>query len=199
VHLGESAGEVELLRRGTGVVRRMLEELGVWTNVWAAPGQSPVEYLSDLGFLDSRVLVVHGVQLTGDELAKLKTLGATIVSCPRSNRYVGVGAPPLEAFFEAGVPVAFGTDSLASVEDLNMFAELAEAKRVAPNVAARRLLESATLIGARALGFAEDFGSIEAGKRASLIAVRLPEGVKDVEEYLVSGIEPDAIMWVDQR
>ena len=66
--------------------------------------------------------------------------------------HVGVGSPPLQSFYDAGVQVAFGTDSLASVADLNMFNELAEARRIAPRVPARRLLESATLTGARALG-----------------------------------------------
>ena len=94
------------------------------------------------------------------------------------------------------VNVAFGTDSLASVADLNVFAELAEARRIAPKVPARALLRSATLTGATALGFASQLGSIEPGKRASLIGVRVPEGVSDVEEYLVSGIEPSAIEWL---
>jgi len=49
----------------------------------------------------------------------------------------------------------------------------------------------------RALGFEREFGSIEKGKRAALIAVRVPDHVDDVEEYLVSGIEPDAITWLD--
>ena len=76
---------------------------------------------------------------------------------PRSNRYVGVGSPPLEVFYAMDVEVAFGTDSLASVEDLNMFAELAEARRIAPKVSARALLRSATLAGATALGFGDHF------------------------------------------
>jgi cytosine/adenosine deaminase-related metal-dependent hydrolase len=95
--------------------------------------------------------------------------------------------------------VAFGTDSLASVDDLNVFAELAVARRAAPRVPARTLLESATLSGARALGFEEELGSIDVGKRASLIAVRLPDGVEDVEEYLVSGIGPHDISWIDSN
>jgi imidazolonepropionase-like amidohydrolase len=78
-----------------------------------------------------------------------------------------------------------------------MFAELAEARRVAPTVSARELLRSATLIGAQALRYGEDYGSIEAGKRAALIAVLVPPHVDDVEEYLVSGITPDAITWLD--
>ena len=196
VHLGESRDEVEFLRTGTGGWRALLEEIGAWNAGWEAPGRSPAEYLADIGFLDSRVLAVHGVQCSGEDLSKLRALGVTIVSCPRSNQYVGVGSPPIEAFYAMDVTVAFGTDSLASVEDLNIFSELAEARRIAPRVPARDLLESATLSGARALGFESELGSIEAGKRASLIAVRIPEGVDDVEEHLLSGIEPEMIRWL---
>ena len=197
VHLGESAAEVELLRLGTGAARAMLERLGVWTDAWPIPGVSPTEYLAGLGFVSEHTLLVHGVQFTAGDLARVRAAGATLVSCPRSNTYVGVGAPPLASFYEAGVAVAFGTDSLASVDDLNMFSELAEARRIAPRVPARDLLRSATVIGARALRFDEEYGSIEVGKRAALIGVRVPPHVDDVEEYLVGGIEPDAVMWLD--
>ena len=196
VHLGESPEELEFLARGTGPWRALLERLGVWNDEWTPPGASPVGYLSDLGFLDRRVLAVHGVQFDGDDLARLSTLGMTIVSCPRSNQYVGVGTPPLEAFYAMDVDVAFGTDSLASCPDLNLFAEIAEARRLATRVPARRLLESATAVGARALGYADAVGTIEPGKQAALIAVDVPDDVSDVEEYLVSGITPDAVRWV---
>jgi len=196
VHLGESTEEIEFVKRGTGPWRMLLEDLGVWTDEWKPPGTSPVEYLEQLGFLDRRVLAVHGVQFDGDDLRRLRSRGMTIVSCPRSNQHVGVGAPPLEAFYAMDVNVAFGTDSLASAPDLNLFSELAEARRLAPRVPARALLESATRQGALALGF-EEFGTIEAGKRAQVIAVRVPAGLDDVEEYLVGGIEPSAITWLD--
>ena len=196
VHLGESAEEVEFVKRGTGPWRTVLQQLNVWTDEWQAPGTSPVEYLDGLGFLDARVLAVHGVQFAGTDLDLLRARGVTLVSCPRSNRYVGVGSPPLEAFYATKVRVAFGTDSLASVEDLNLFAELAEARRLAPRVSAHALLDSATRRGAEALGFGSEFGTIEARKRAQLIAVRVPSGVDDVEEYLVSGITPGDVSWV---
>jgi cytosine/adenosine deaminase-related metal-dependent hydrolase len=197
VHLGESAAEVELLRSGTGPARAMLERLDVWTSDWRIPGVSPTAYLESLGFLRPHSLVVHGVQFTADDVARLKTNGSPVVSCPRSNTYVGAGTPPLASFYAAGIAVAFGTDSLASVADLNMFAELAAARRLAPAVPARDLLRSATLTGAEVLRFDSDYGSIQAGKRASLIAVRMPPHVDDVEEYLISGITPDAIFWLD--
>ena len=73
---------------------------------------------------------------------------------------MGAGEPPLAAFYEAGVPVAFGTDSLASAPDLNLFEELRSARRLAPSVPARRILESATSVGAAALGFGRDHGAV---------------------------------------
>jgi aminodeoxyfutalosine deaminase len=196
VHLGENPEELQLLRDGTGPIRELLESLGRWPAEWIAPGVSPVAYLSDLGFLDARVLVVHGVQFDGEDLSRLSGLGTTLVACPRSNVYVGVGSPPLEAFYAMDVDVAFGTDSLASVADLDMLSELAEARRIAPRVPAARLLESATLIGARALGFGRELGSIERGKRAALITVPIPAGTNDVEEYLVSGVDAAGITWL---
>ena len=196
VHLGESPEEMEFIRRGSGPWRDLLEELGVWTDAWEAPGTSPVAYLEQLGFLDRRVLAVHGVQFDGDDLDRLRARDMTIVSCPRSNQHVGVGAPPLEAFYAMNVNVAFGTDSLASAPDLNMFAELAEARRLAPRVPARTLLESATRRGAVALGFEGSYGTLEPGKGARIIAVPVPSDVSDVEEYLVSGINPSQVSWV---
>lgn len=196
VHLGESAQEVQFLRDGTGPFRALLERLGVWTDAWTPPAASPVAYLDALGFLDARTLVVHGVQFGVADLDRLRSIGATLVSCPRSNVWVGAGSPPLDAFYDAGVTVALATDSLASVADLSMFNELAEARRIAPRVPARRLLESATLIGARALGFEREFGSLEVGKRAAIVTVTLPSRlIDDVEEYLVGGVEPGAIEW----
>ena len=196
IHAAESPDEVELLASGTGVWKELLTELGVWVDSWRPPGVSPIAYLDASGYVDPRIVVVHGVQCGGDDLRRLTAAGATVVSCPRSNRYVGVGDPPLAEFYASGVNVAFGTDSLASVEDLSIFGELAAARRLAPRVPASRLLESATRVGARALGRGAELGSIEPGKQASLISVRLPGAVGDVEEYLLGGIEPDAITWL---
>ena len=197
VHLAESPDELELLAEGTGGWRGLLEELGAWTDAWTPPGVSPVAYLSELGFLDSRVAAVHATQCSGDDLDRLRALDVCVVSCPRSNRHVGVGSPPLEAFYAMDVTVAFGTDSLASVATLSVFDELAEARRIAPRVPAHRLLESATRGGARALGFDDEIGTMEPGMRARLIAVRMPGDGRDVEEYLVSGVDAGDVRWLD--
>jgi cytosine/adenosine deaminase-related metal-dependent hydrolase len=197
IHLAESAEEVEFILNGGGPWRALLEEVGSWDPAWVPPGGTPVEFLDDSGFLDSRVLAVHGVQMTTADLDRLVARGTTLVTCPRSNGHTGAGAPPIEDFYNYGVKVAVGTDSLASSPDLNVFAELATMRALAPTVSAAALLDSATRQGARALGFDHDFGTIEPGKSGRLLAVRIPADTIDVEEYLVGGVEQSQIRWID--
>jgi aminodeoxyfutalosine deaminase len=196
VHLAESPEEVEFLQSGRGAWREQLDRLGAWDARWTPPRCGPVGYLDRFGLVHSRLMAVHGVQLTDAELARLAEAGATVVACPRSNGWTGAGDPPIARFYASGVRVAVGTDSLASGDDLNLFSELAAMRALAPEVPAAEILQSATLSGAEALGFAGDFGAIEPGMRAELIAVRVPFRVGDVEEYLLSGIAPAAIRWI---
>lgn len=198
VHVGESPEEIEMLVRGTGPWPAILQRLGAWREGWKAPGTGPVEYLDGLGVLSAGTLVVHGVQLSDESLARVAARDCVLVTCPRSNQWVGVGVPPIERFYRSGVRVAVGTDSLASVGDLNLFSELKEMRWLAPAIPAARFLESATIQGARALKLDAELGTIEAGKRAALIAVTLPaQDVESIEEYLVSGIEPSQVKWVE--
>ena len=198
VHVSESRDEVEFIQRGSGGWPDLLKRIGAWDPEWRAPQCSPIEYLDRLRFWDGRTLAVHAAQASAGDLALLASRGTTLVTCPRSNRWVGAGDPPIAAFYESGVTVAVGTDSLSSVDDLNLFSELAALHRLAPGVEPGRLLRSATLNGAAALGFERDFGAIEAGKRDALLAVSIPSGTTDVEQYLVSGIAPDQARWLDQ-
>jgi len=197
VHLAESPEEVAFLADGGGPIRGALEAIGAWNPEWLTPHCGPVEYIDRLGLISERLLVVHGVQLSDAELARLASVGSTLVTCPRSNRWVGVGDPPVARFYASGVRVAIGTDSLASVEDLNVFAEMAAIRRLSPAIPARAILASATANGAEALGFGDDYGTIEAGKRAALLAVRVPAALADVEEYLVGSVEPADVHWLN--
>lgn len=195
VHLSESVEEVEFVQTGGGPWRTFLEDMGSWDPAFVAPAVSPVEYLDRMGVLGPRTLAVHGVQMTPSDLARLAERGSTLVTCPRSNARTGAGTPPIADFYASGVRVAVGTDSLASTPDLNIFSELAAMRALAPSVPAASLLESATRHGAAALGF-DDYGTIEPGQQARLLAVAIPPGCDDVEEYLVSGIQPEQCGWL---
>jgi cytosine/adenosine deaminase-related metal-dependent hydrolase len=196
IHLGESPEEVRFLDDGSGAWRDLLERIGAWSPTWQPPACGPVEYLDRLGLVNGTLIAVHATQLDDRQLQTLAGAGATVVTCPRSNRWTGAGTPPVSRFYASGVRVAIGTDSLASVDDLSVFAEMAAVRRLAPDVSARRILRSATLDGAAALGFGAELGSIEPGKRARLLAVAIPDAVEDVEEYLVSGVSAADVSWL---
>jgi 5-methylthioadenosine/S-adenosylhomocysteine deaminase len=201
IHVAESESEIAFLADGSGPWPSILRWVGAAREGWQPPGLAPVPYLDSLGVLDARTMVVHGVNLKEAELKRLADIGCTLVTCPRSNQWVGVGVPPVQRFYDSGLKVAVGTDSLASVENLNLFSELKAMRWLAAGVPARRLLESATRVGAEALGLGHELGTIDAGKRAELIAVDLgrAENAADdvaVEEHLVGGIEPYQVRWV---
>jgi cytosine/adenosine deaminase-related metal-dependent hydrolase len=201
VHLGESPEEIRFLRDGRGPWRDLLERIGAWSSEWVAPECGSVDYMQRLGLLTDRLIAVHGVQFTDDDLRQLASCGATVVTCPRSNQWTGAGVPPIGRFYRSGVRVALGTDSLASVENLNLFSEMVAVRTLCPDIPASHILKSSTLDGAVALGFGRELGSISTGKRAELLAVRVPEKAatpEDVEEYLVGGIVPADIMWLDE-
>jgi cytosine/adenosine deaminase-related metal-dependent hydrolase len=196
-HLAESPEEVEFLQSGTGPWRDLLHDLGSWNPSWSAPGCRPAEYLDRLGFLTSGVVAVHGTQLTAGELALLARRRVALVACPRSNAWTGVGTPPWSAIHASGVTLAIGTDSLASAPDLNVFAELAAARRAAPSIPPGWVFRAATLGGAEALGCADRFGTLDPGKSAKVIAVDLPRAVDDVEDALTGGVTPDRVRWIE--
>ena len=197
VHLAESPEELTFLCSGTGPWRAVLEARGRWDPQWEPFDAGPVAYLERLGWITSRSVLVHGVHLTDGELRQLAAVGATLVTCPRSNRWTGAGIPPIARFYASGVRVAVGTDSLASAPDLSVFAELTEIRRLAPDQPAATLLRSATRAGAQALGWFNR-GAIAEGMEASLIAVRCAPTVDDVEEYLVNGIPSEDVRWLDE-
>jgi 5-methylthioadenosine/S-adenosylhomocysteine deaminase len=121
-------------------------------------------------------------QLNDYEIALLAQTGTHVVHCPESNLKLASGFCPVAKLLEAGVNVALGTDGAASNNDLDMFGELRTAALLAKGVAqnpsalpAHQALAMATINGARALGIDQITGSLEAGKSADLIAVKLDE------------------------
>ncbi|HEX5756102.1 MAG TPA: amidohydrolase family protein, partial [Arenimonas sp.] len=106
--------------------------------------------------------------------------GVSVAHCPESNLKLASGFCPVAKLQQAGVNLALGTDGCASNNDLDMFSEMRTAALLAKGVSgdasaldAASALRMATLGGARALGFGDRIGSIEAGKRADLICVDL--------------------------
>lgn len=176
MHVAESKEETALLRGNKGGLNTIYELAG-WNIDWAPHAQSSFEYLHRLGLLSPRLMAVHAVHVTDREISLMQRSKSTIAHCPRSNRNLAVGKMPLKKFLDAKLTVGLGTDSLASVHNLNMWDEMRSAYHMHKNdgVTPEDIFYLATMGGASALGLGEETGSISPGKRADMIAIFLPK------------------------
>jgi len=144
-------------------------------------GRREVEYLDKIGFLTPRLVAVHSIWLSRNEIELFRKHGVKVSHCPVSNMKLGDGGvAPLPEMLRAGVPVSLGTDSASSNNCLDMFETmkvcslLHKAQRWDPTILpAQDVLDLATLAGAETLQIAQEVGSIEEGKGADVIALDL--------------------------
>ena len=159
-------------------------------------GMSWIRCLSEMGLITPSLQAVHMTQLDDAEIECIARGGVRVVHCVHSNLLLASGLCRVGDLKRAGVTVGLGTDGAASNNSLDMFQELRTAmlawKATANDVAVARsaeMLKMATLDSARALGLADEIGSIECGKSADLIAVDFDhpsvQPVHDVREQLV--------------
>ena len=145
---------------------------------WLPTGVTPVRYALNWGAFESpNVMMVHAVHVNDDDIQKMRAYDVSVCVCPRANAQLGRGTAPLGDFLQAGLRVGFGTDSPAATDSTDMISETRMCMLIQRATDRRLFLESAkvlelaTLGGARALKMDDAIGSIDIGKRADLIAV----------------------------
>ena len=141
-------------------------------------GKSPIKHVYDLGMLDLHTIGAHCVFVDEDDIKLMVEKGVYPVNNPTSNFKLASGFAPIDKMLKSGISVALGTDGSSSNNNLNMFEEIHLAAIInkavnedAISVPAHTALEMATINGAKALGWAEEIGSLEEGKKADLILI----------------------------
>jgi 5-methylthioadenosine/S-adenosylhomocysteine deaminase len=158
-HASENVDEIEMVERETG--------------------QRNIIYLDSLGISGSHVLLAHCVHLDDAEIATLARTNTHVAHCPSSNLKLASGIAPISRLLEQGVSVSLGADGAPCNNRLDMFTEMRTAALLQKvqhgpeSLKAARALRMATIGGARALGLADEIGSLEIGKRADVIIVNL--------------------------
>jgi 5-methylthioadenosine/S-adenosylhomocysteine deaminase len=193
----------------------------------AARHMTPTQVLDSLGVFGGRTVAAHCVWVDEADMAILNARGVGVAHCPSSNMKLASGAAPVARMLALGIHVGLGPDGPAgSNNDFNLFEEMDLAAKLQKLVTmdpralpAATALEMATIGGARVLGMEKEIGSIETGKRADLILVRLdrPNAVPlydavsqmvyalkadDVRDVMVNGkpvVSDGRILTLDQR
>ncbi len=144
-------------------------------------GKRPVHAMQHLGFFDiDTVLFAHCVWLDESEIALMAEQGIGVAHNPTSNLKLASGLAPISDMIDAGVHVGIGSDGEKENNNLDLFEEMKLAGLVAKHREADAtrgdawaMLRMATIEGARAIGLGDSIGSLEAGKKADMVSVRL--------------------------
>ncbi len=172
----------EILRitkeRNVGFITHACESKGELELVHNKYGKSPIEVLDSAGLLGEKTLLAHCVHLTDAEIERLAETGTSVSHCPSSNLKLSSGIARVADMVRAGVNVSMGTDGPASNNDLDMFHEAQLAALVQKGVTgdptvlpAEKVFSMLTIDGARAVGLADQVGSLEIGKLADLAVI----------------------------
>jgi len=164
------------------------------------------------GLLGPDVVAAHCLYVDDDEIRMLADSGTWVAHCPASNAKIEARVAPVASMLRARVRVALGTDWAATNNTMDLFDEMKTAGLLgkvraddAAVLPAGRLLEMATIDGARALGIGAHVGSLEVGKRADVIAVTLDglrlEPLHDAAAALAYTVKGQDVrhVWVDGR
>jgi formimidoylglutamate deiminase len=156
-------------------------------------GRSPVALLETEGLLSKRFTAVHAIHVTPKAIASLARAGAFVCACPTTERNLGDGVVPVDAYLDAGVRISLGSDSqiqidlLEDARELEYHLRLQKMQRnvLAPELA-RKLFDCATINGAVSIGL-QGGGKIEVGSPTDFFTV-------DLEDLSIAGADPDSLL-----
>ncbi len=144
-------------------------------------GCSAVQHLQEIGFLSPKTSLAHCVWLDDHDIEIMAETRSTVVHNPLSNLRLGSGIAPILKYRQAGVNVSFGCDGSASNDSQDLL-EAIKMGSILHNVTdfdylhwitPRQAVEMASLGGATGLNRADQFGSLEVGKKADLVLYNL--------------------------
>ncbi|GAA3887553.1 amidohydrolase family protein [Leifsonia kafniensis] len=194
-HVGESAVEADLYRSGVNTVLTAYGDLRDEFELVrkGGVGHTTAEYADSIGLLVPTAHLAHAIYLDRAERDLLRSRGTQVALCPRSNKVIGLDAPPVAAYLTEGHEIAVGTDSLASspsmdlMADVALLAVLAREQGYTDDDLYRRLVRAATLGGALAMGVADSlgYGSLTVGGPADLAVFDVDVHGDDVERAVV--------------
>ena len=160
IHVAETLDEIEQIQSGYG--------------------KTPVAYLADLGAFELPTLAAHCVHVNEADMDILARYNVSVAHCPVSNMKLASGVAPVSQLLAKNITVGLGTDGASSNNSMNLMRDLSvcsflhKVQTMDPTALdAFTILRMATIGGAKALGWEQEIGTLETGKKADLILIDL--------------------------
>ncbi len=176
IHNQETAFENEFLQNKTGDFLRLYENLGINISSFVPTNKSSLQsWLPQLHHA-KKIISVHNSFTNEDDLIFANNFSSTqemyFCLCPNANLYIENTLPPIDVLMKNNCNIVLGTDSYASNTQLNIFEEIKTIQKNFPDILLEKILQWATINGARALGFDDVLGSFEKGKKAGIVLIK---------------------------
>lgn len=168
IHVSESQAESAYIFDSSGALAEEFFPFVGWEQYLVPPRHcSSTELLDRNGLLTPATLAIHCVHINLADAHILKQRNVSVCLCPRSNDRLDVGRAPLALFKKLNIPLALGTDSLASNDSISLWDEMRFALDLfSEDLSPADVFRMVTSGGAAALGLTPLLGSLESGKRA---------------------------------
>ncbi|PIU54891.1 MAG: hypothetical protein COS89_08820 [Deltaproteobacteria bacterium CG07_land_8_20_14_0_80_38_7] len=177
IHAAESFAEMEFFFDSQGsIATELFPSLG-WQELPPSQHKTPVQYLSEINFLEAPVSIVGGLHLSNPDFSILMRYLARVIYCPNTNKTMKHGSFPYGKLREFGIPIGLGTDQWISRKSFSIWEEMRIALQQGstPIPTPRELVQMATIGGARCLALDHLIGTLEEGKKADYIIVHAPK------------------------
>ncbi len=178
IHNQETPAENELFEKGTGAFIDFYEGFGMPLKTFNPPHKPSIYYAIEQMNPLCKTLFVHNTLTTATDIESAQSWSDHVfwATCPNANLYIENRLPNYQSFLDTNARMTIGTDSLTSNWQLSIFEEMKTIARFKSYVSFQTLLKWATINGAEALGYEQDLGSLEVGKKPGLV---LLEGVNE--------------------
>ncbi len=175
IHNQETKAEQDLFLTGNGAFYDFYARFGISLKNFKATGQTPIHYAMTHLNPEKKTLFVHNTLTSRADITAAQHWSKNIfwATCPNANLYIENRLPNYKFFIQENARMTIGTDSLTSNWQLSVLEEMKTIQRFQSYIAFDTLLKWATLNGAKALGFADELGSIEVGKSPGLNLINL--------------------------
>jgi cytosine/adenosine deaminase-related metal-dependent hydrolase len=189
IHWQESKDDTLFCRSHTGIMDKLLR------NIWPDIREKYKNIMDEKEFVkryfNENTIIVHAVESNPEIFSEQFNHGVNVVLCPRSNNFISGKYPKVDELYSMGVQFALGTDSLASVADLDIRKEATCIREITKYIQPEFLLKSLTLYGARTLGIDNRFGTLEPGRSAKINHLSFKGDHKEdrIERFLVDNLE----------